>query len=132
MSPTIVLRGDKPYLIVGAPGGGRIITAVLQVILNVIDHGMSAQEAVDAPRINHFWNPNPSDDYLEVERNIPSATTNELAKMGYQINTTNPIVAARVEAILIHSNFWKETPHTNGWIEGAHDWKRGAGKAAGY
>jgi hypothetical protein len=52
--------------------------------------------------------------------------------MGYKINDRRPIVAARVEAILINPNFWKENPHTHAWIEGAHDATRGSGQAAGY
>src|SRR4029453_7743224 len=50
MSPTIVLKNGKPVLVIGAPGGSRIITVVLQVIVNTIDHGMDLQEAIDAPR----------------------------------------------------------------------------------
>lgn len=57
MTPTIVLKNGKPFLGVGSPGGPRIINAVLQVILNVIDHGMNVQEAVSAPRFHHQWLP---------------------------------------------------------------------------
>ena len=68
MTPTIVLKENRPFLILGAPGGGRIITAVLQVMLNVIDYGMAGQQAVDFPRIHHLWNPDPKFDNLQVER----------------------------------------------------------------
>src|SRR6202163_788979 len=57
MTPTIVLSDGKPVLVVGTPGGSRIITTVLEIIVNVIDHGMTLQEAVDAPRIHHQWLP---------------------------------------------------------------------------
>ena len=57
MTPTIVLRDGEPFLGIGSPGGPRIINAVLQVILNVIDHGMNVQEAVSAPRFHHQWLP---------------------------------------------------------------------------
>jgi gamma-glutamyltranspeptidase/glutathione hydrolase len=57
MSPTIVLKDKKPFLITGSPGGSRIITSVLQVILNVIDHEMNIQEAVNATRVHHQWLP---------------------------------------------------------------------------
>ncbi len=57
MTPTIVLRNGKPVIVTGSPGGSRIITAVLQVLLNVIDHRMTIAEAVQAPRIHHQWLP---------------------------------------------------------------------------
>jgi gamma-glutamyltranspeptidase/glutathione hydrolase len=57
MTPTIVLKDGKPFLVLGAPGGSLIITAVLQVIVNVIDFGMNVQNAVDFPRIHHQWKP---------------------------------------------------------------------------
>ena len=57
MTPTIVLKDNKPYLIIGSPGGSTIITAVLQVILNCIDFDMNIQEAINSPRIHHQWLP---------------------------------------------------------------------------
>ncbi len=57
MTPTLVFKDGKPVLVVGTPGGSRIITTVLEVIVNFIDHGMTLQEAVDAPRIHHQWLP---------------------------------------------------------------------------
>ena len=64
MSPTIVLKDGKPFLVTGSPGGSRIITTTLQVIMNVIDHGMNIAEATFAPRIHHQWLP----DELRVEQ----------------------------------------------------------------
>lgn len=64
MTPTIVLKGGKPFLVIGSPGGRTIINTVLQVIVNVIDFKMDAQSAVDEPRVHHQWMP----DVLEVER----------------------------------------------------------------
>ena len=58
MTPTIVLRDDEPFLVTGSPGGSTIITTVLQVVLNVLDHGMDLGEAVAAPRFHHQWQPN--------------------------------------------------------------------------
>jgi gamma-glutamyltranspeptidase / glutathione hydrolase len=82
MTPTIVLKDGRPVLIVGTPGGSRIITTVLQVIVNVIDHGMSLQEAVDAPRIHHQWLP----DTLASEPFALSAdTAAALTRMGYHL-----------------------------------------------
>jgi gamma-glutamyltranspeptidase/glutathione hydrolase len=57
MTPTIVVRDGRTWLVLGSPGGGRIITTVLQVLLNVIDHRMDVQQAVDAPRFHHQWQP---------------------------------------------------------------------------
>ena len=57
MTPTIVLKDDKPLLVTGSPGGSTIITTTLQVIMNVIDHGMSLSDAVSTPRFHHQWLP---------------------------------------------------------------------------
>jgi gamma-glutamyltranspeptidase/glutathione hydrolase len=117
MTPTIVLRDGKPFLVLGAPGGSTIITAVLQVMLNVVDFGMNVQDAVDAPRVHHQWKP----DRLEVERGISPDTIALLRQRGHVINDSRPPVLARVEAILIDG----------GWLQGGQD-GRGTGKAAGY
>jgi gamma-glutamyltranspeptidase/glutathione hydrolase len=82
MTPTMVLKDGKPVLVVGTPGGSRIITTVLEVIVNVLDHGMTLQEAVDAPRIHHQWLP----DTLAAEPFALSAdTTAALTHMGYHV-----------------------------------------------
>ena len=82
MTPTIVLKDGKPVLVVGTPGGSRIITTVLEILVNVIDHGMNLQEAVDAPRIHHQWLP----DTLAAEPFALSAdTTTALTRMGYRV-----------------------------------------------
>jgi gamma-glutamyltranspeptidase/glutathione hydrolase len=82
MTPTIVLKDGKPVLVVGTPGGSRIITTVLEIIVNVIDHGMTLQEAVDAPRIHHQWLP----DTLAGEPFAFSAdTVGSLTHMGYHV-----------------------------------------------
>jgi len=70
MTPTIVLKDGKPAILTGAPGGSRIITAVLQVIVNVIDFKQSIGDAVAAPRVHHQWLP----DEVLVERTVPAAT----------------------------------------------------------
>jgi gamma-glutamyltranspeptidase/glutathione hydrolase len=82
MTPTLVLKDGKPLLVLGTPGGSRIITTVLEIIVNVIDHGMTLQEAVDAPRIHHQWLP----DTLAAEPYALSADTQAaLTRMGYHI-----------------------------------------------
>jgi gamma-glutamyltranspeptidase/glutathione hydrolase len=117
MVPTIILKDGEPFLVLGAPGGPTIISAVLQVILNMVDFGMNVQDAVDFPRIHHQWKP----DKLFFERGLSPDTIAILKRMGYTVDESHPLVLARVEAIAIQ----------NGWLEGAHD-DRGPGKAAGY
>jgi gamma-glutamyltranspeptidase/glutathione hydrolase len=87
MTPTLVLKDGKPVLVVGTPGGSRIITTVLEVIVNVIDHGMTLQEAVDAPRIHHQWWP----DTIAGEPYALSAdTVKTLTAMGYKVVALEP------------------------------------------
>jgi gamma-glutamyltranspeptidase / glutathione hydrolase len=82
MTPTLVFKDGKPVLVVGTPGGSRIITTVLEVIVNFIDHGMMLQEAVDAPRIHHQWLP----DTIGAEPFALSAdTVKTLTSMGYKV-----------------------------------------------
>jgi gamma-glutamyltranspeptidase/glutathione hydrolase len=88
MSPTIVLKDGQVMMVLGSPGGARIITTVMQVILNVIDHGMTIREAVDAPRVHLQWIP----DELRIEKNGLSAdTAAKLAAMGYKIQVRAPM-----------------------------------------
>jgi gamma-glutamyltranspeptidase/glutathione hydrolase len=79
MSPTIILRGDRPELVVGGAGGPRIITATLQAIVNVLDFGMPVASAVAAPRVHHQWLP----DRLNVEPKIAAETKAALAERGH-------------------------------------------------
>jgi gamma-glutamyltranspeptidase/glutathione hydrolase len=83
MSPTVVLADGRPRLITGSPGGSRIITIVLQVILNVIDHGMNISEAVAAPRIHHQWMP----DRVFMERGLSPDTIRLLEQKGHSFIT---------------------------------------------
>lgn len=85
MTPTIVLKDGKPWLVTGSPGGSRIITTVLQVLLNVIDHGMNIAEASAAVRIHHQWLP----DKLFVERGLSPDTLRLLAERGHAIAERN-------------------------------------------
>jgi gamma-glutamyltranspeptidase / glutathione hydrolase len=87
MTPTIVLEDGRPVLVLGTPGGARIITTVLEVMVNVIDHGMTLQQAVDAPRIHHQWLP----DTLGAEPFALSAdTVRALTRRGYRIVPLEP------------------------------------------
>jgi gamma-glutamyltranspeptidase/glutathione hydrolase len=83
MAPTIVLRDGRVALVTGTPGGSRIITMVLQVILNVIDHRMNIAEAVAAPRIHHQWLP----DQVNAERGFSPDTLRLLEQKGHRIVT---------------------------------------------
>ena len=119
MTPAILLRGGKPFLVLGAPGGSRIINGVLEVILNVVDFHMNVQDAIDAPRFHHQWIP----DALSVEPAMSPDTIDRLRAMGYNVKIFDgswPTVA-RVEAILAE----------NGWLEGGSD-GRSSGKSEGY
>jgi gamma-glutamyltranspeptidase / glutathione hydrolase len=117
MVPTILLKDGKPFLVLGAPGGSRIITAVLQVMVNVMDFGMNIQDAIDFPRVHHQWKP----DQLDFEHGVSPDTVALLEKAGYLMEEAKPTVRARVEAILFG----------DGWLQGGHD-ERGTGKAVGY
>ena len=118
MTPTIILKDNKTFLVLGAQGGPMIITAVLQVIVNAIDFGMNVQDAIDFPRIHHQWKP----DSLLAESGVSPDTVALLKQMGYPM-TVRPTLGATVQAILI----------SNGWLQGGYDSRSiGIGKAVGY
>ena len=81
MTPTIVLKDNKPYLVTGSPGGSRIITTTLQVIMNVIDHNMNIAEASAAPRFHHQWLP----DVIRIEKGLNVDTINLLESKGHKV-----------------------------------------------
>jgi gamma-glutamyltranspeptidase/glutathione hydrolase len=90
MTPTIVLKDGKPFLVTGSPGGSRIITVVLQILLNVIDHGMSIAQAVHAPRIHHQWLP----DEVMVEPAVTASTVQALETRGHKVTVRPPLTSA--------------------------------------
>jgi gamma-glutamyltranspeptidase/glutathione hydrolase len=111
MSPTLLLRDGQPYGVLGSPGGARIISITLQTILNLVDHGMELQEAVNAPRIHHQWLP----DVLFVETRALSADTRRLLEaMGHKVTEQSPwgAVAAIVRP---------QAPTTSGATPGVAD-----------
>lgn len=139
MSPTIVTKNGKTFMVLGSPGGSRIISIVVETIMNVVDYGMQVQEAVNAPRIHHQWLP----DEVAVEPFALSPdTTKILRDMGYTLKTQLPWGAA--EAILIGPPADPAAPASSGndamaankpipgKLYGAHDDRRPAGAAAGY
>ncbi|WP_028864771.1 gamma-glutamyltransferase [Psychromonas aquimarina] len=81
MTPTILLKDDQPYLITGTPGGSRIISTTLQIILNVVDYNMNIAEAAAAVRIHHQWLP----DYIRIEKGLSADTIKLLKKKGHKI-----------------------------------------------
>lgn len=95
MTPTIVLKNNKPFMVVGTPGGTTIITSVLQTILNIVHFNMSAADAVNKPKFHHQWLP----DQIDVEADFPEATIKALQAMGYTVIKRGPI--GRTELILI-------------------------------
>lgn len=116
MTPTIVLKDGRPVLVTGSPGGSRIISTVLQVIVNVLDYGMPVAAAVDAPRLHHQWLP----DEVRVEQGFPQDVLDELKAKGHRIVT--PMGQTSANSIAI-------TP--NGFEGGPDPRTRGA-DAAGY
>ncbi len=93
MTPTIVLKNNKPYLVVGTPGGTTIPTSVFQTIVNIIEFGLSAQDAVNKPKFHHQWLP----DQLFVEKGFDEAVKKQLEAMGYKLVTRGQI--GRTEVI---------------------------------
>ncbi len=140
MSPTLLTRDGHLFLLLGSPGGARIITALLQVIVNVIDYGMDLQSAVDAPRFHHQWLP----DQVYAEPFAFSAdTAAKLAGMGYKIYEQAPWGA--VEAILAAppavagvqpaaglDDSARPSRLVPGHLYGANDSRRPGGAALGY
>jgi gamma-glutamyltranspeptidase/glutathione hydrolase len=116
MSPTIVLKNGKPFMVVGTPGGTTIITSVLQSIINVIDYGMNAADAVNKPKFHHQWLP----DEIRVEKDFPKEVIAQLEAMGYKIVVADAWSAT--EMILVRPD---------GKLETVGD-KRGDDAVAGY
>ena len=119
MSPTVVTKNGKVFLVTGSPGGSTIPTTVLQVITNVVDYGMNIQQAVDTPRFHYQGLPNRvrTEPYA-----LKSASMETLQQWGYQIAPLGTWGAA--ESLMLN-------PET-GWIYGANDSRRPAGAALGY
>jgi len=126
MTPTIVLQDGKLRLLLGSPGGATIITTVANDLISILDNGLNAQQAADAPRFHHQYLP----DELQIEKDFPSATAASLAATGYKVvragalDEKNPGLWGDSELISIDP--------VTGELSGGHDHRHHFGKAAGY
>lgn len=119
MTPTIVEKEGKLWMVVGTPGGSTIITSVLQTILNVYEFEMNIQQAVNAPRFHHQWLP----DAITFEpQGFPQELIDSLSTFGYKVNKNRTPILGKVDAILV----WPD-----GTLEGGAD-RRGDDSAKGY
>lgn len=116
MTPTIVLKNGKPYLVVGTPGGTTITTSVFQTLVNILEFDMNADDAVNKPKFHHQWLP----DEIMVEKDFPQAVRDQLKQMGYKIRERNAIGRTEVIRVLPDGSF-----------EAVGD-KRGDDHASGY
>jgi gamma-glutamyltranspeptidase/glutathione hydrolase len=116
MTPTMVFLNGEPILATGSPGGSRIITSVLQMIINVIDHGMNIGVAANAPRMHHQWLP----DVLQLESGFSPDTIRELQRRGHTIRGSRQTIG-NVNSV----------SQADGYFLGAADPRRPGGGAAG-
>ncbi|MFC5474668.1 gamma-glutamyltransferase [Paraherbaspirillum soli] len=141
MSPTLVTKDGKTFMVLGSPGGSRIISITLQTALNVIDYGMTPQEAVDAPRIHHQWLP---DEVYYETRGLSPDTLKVLAGMGYKMTEQTPWGAAELIMIGLPGAAGVATSASSGndaavsgkvrpgFYYGSNDVRRPSGSAIGY
>lgn len=140
MTPTLVTKDGKVFMVVGSPGGSRIITITLQTVLNVIDHGMAPQEAVDAPRIHHQWLP---DEVYFEQRGLSPDTQKLLQERGYKLVEQTPWGAAELIMVGLPGAAGVSSESSGndsavsgkvreGFIYGANDVRRPSGSAVGY
>jgi gamma-glutamyltranspeptidase / glutathione hydrolase len=110
MSPTIVLKDGKPVLVTGTPGGSRIISAVIQIVVDVLDYKMDVAAAVAAPRVHHQWMP----DRLLVERGFPGDVLDELKARGHEVVQTLGQTSANSIAVTPNGLLGAPDPRTRG------------------
>jgi gamma-glutamyltranspeptidase / glutathione hydrolase len=110
MSPTIVLKDGKPVLVTGTPGGSRIISAVVQIVVDVIDYKMDVAAAVAAPRVHHQWMP----DRVLVERGFPAEVLDELKAKGHEVVEPLGQTSANSIAVTPYGLLGAPDPRTRG------------------
>ena len=110
MSPTIVMKDGKPYIVTGSPGGSRIITTTLQVIMNVIDHDFNIAEATNAARVHHQWLP----DVLRVEHTLNLDTRQLLEEKGHKIKVNNSMGSTQSIMVTEQGIFGSSDPRRAG------------------
>jgi gamma-glutamyltranspeptidase / glutathione hydrolase len=110
MSPTIVLKDGRPFLVTGSPGGSRIITTTLQIIMNVIDHGMNIAEASYAPRVHHQWLP----DELRIEEGLSPDTIRLLEQKGHAVAVQDAMGSTQSIMVTEQGLFGSSDPRTPG------------------
>jgi len=115
MTPTIVLKKGKPYIVVGTPGGTTITTSVFQSLVNILEFKLSPADVVNSPKFHHQWKP----DIIYIEEDFPQATIEAMEKMGYTFKKREPI--GQTELIIINKKK----------LQAVAD-KRGNDSAAGY
>ena len=108
MTPTIVLKNNKPFVVVGTPGGTTITTSVFQTLVDILEFEMSAEDAVNKPKFHHQWLP----DQVDLEKGFSNETKNKLERMGYKIKERNAI--GRTELILIKQGKRQTAADTRG------------------
>jgi gamma-glutamyltranspeptidase / glutathione hydrolase len=131
MSPTIVTKDGKLFMVIGSPGGARIITITLEAILNVVDHGMDIQQAIDAPRIHHQWLP----DRVVMEPFALSRDTQKLlAEMGHDVQVDPSwTIWGQAAGILVGGDSVSDIETGGGSrLNGAMDSRSLTGRAIGY
>jgi gamma-glutamyltranspeptidase/glutathione hydrolase len=116
MTPTIVLKDGKVFLVTGSPGGSRIITTALQVIVNAVDHRMSIAEAVAAPRLHHQWLP----DEAQAEPAVPAEVTRALEQRGHQVVVRPPWGSANSIMVVPEGLAGAADPRTRGSLAVGH------------
>ena len=139
MSPTVVTKNGKVFLVLGSPGGSRIISTTLEVLLNIIDYGMEPQEAVDAPRIHHQWLP---DEVFYEPYALSLDALKILQAMGHKLTQQTPWGATELIEVggiargaaegSSGSDATLSGEASPGFLYGANDSRRPAGVAAGY
>jgi gamma-glutamyltranspeptidase/glutathione hydrolase len=119
MTPTIIESDGELKMVVGSPGGSRIITSVLQNVLNVVEFDMGMQESVASPRFHHQWLP---DQIFMEEKGFSEDVMSNLSNKGYKLSKNKAVILGKVDAILVLPN---------GQLEGGAD-PRGDDTASGY